>query len=180
MLGNVCYHCNSNLFATSTPEMTVELQTYYRSLQAGDADLLLAELPALLGGHWTAQALQADSPTGYQRRVLVLANTLELIAFAEFQNVVDECQLFNIAVLTKWQERGFGRQLLDAVLAEARHHKLQQCVLEVRESNSAARNLYQKAGFVAVGRRKDYYSALPGTGALANSREAAILYSLAL
>jgi [ribosomal protein S18]-alanine N-acetyltransferase len=160
--------------------MIIDLKAQYRSVQAEDAECLLAELPGLLGGQWTAAALQADSPAGCQRRVLVCSSTQEPIAFAEFQNVVDECQLFNIAVLAKWQVRGFGRQLLEAVLAEARSHKLQQCVLEVRESNSAARNLYQKAGFAIVGRRKDYYSALPSAGALANSREAAILYSLVL
>jgi ribosomal-protein-alanine N-acetyltransferase len=30
--------------------------------------------------------------------------------------------------------------------------------LEVREGNAAARNLYQKLGFVEVGRRRAYYS----------------------
>jgi ribosomal-protein-alanine N-acetyltransferase len=39
--------------------------------------------------------------------------------------------------------------------------------LEVRESNSAARTLYEKAGFEATGLRKSYY---------ANPVEDAVLY----
>ncbi len=105
-------------------------------------------------------------------RVLQLAEEPAPLAFAEFLPVVDECQLYNIAVLPKWQRHGLGRMLLQRVLGEAREAGLQQCVLEVRESNAAARALYGSAGFTVSGRRKDYYPPLPP----ATTREAALLY----
>lgn len=127
-------------------------------------------LPGVLSGDWREESLRNMQAAGHQLRVLVRDATP--VAFAEFQWVVDECQLFNIAVLPDWQRRGLGLQLLTALLRESRQQRMHSCVLEVRESNLAARALYHKAGFNVTGRRPDYYPPITTTGA----REAAVLY----
>jgi ribosomal-protein-alanine N-acetyltransferase len=47
--------------------------------------------------------------------------------------------------------------LLEGFLRLARARRGTNVFLEVRKSNQAARLLYEKAGFVEAGRRKDYY-----------------------
>ena len=89
---------------------------------------------------------------------------------------MDECQLYNIAVLPRWQRVGCGRRLLQALLDEVKAAGVIGCVLEVRESNAAARALYQALGFVESGKRKAYYPPLPGLPPI-SEREAAVLYS---
>lgn len=148
---------------------------HYGALQTQQVTALSLALPSLLSGDWSVEALHALHASNHALRILS-SSTGAVIGFAEYQAVVDECQLFNIAVLPQWQQQGYGAILLQAVLAEARTLGLAQCVLEVREHNVAARRLYEKSGFAAVGKRKDYYPPLQSNAL----REAAILYSLSL
>jgi ribosomal-protein-alanine N-acetyltransferase len=139
-----------------------------------DYATLSERLPALLPGDWSMTALEA-SP--YQQRVLVSRDDMaQVLGFAEYYHVLDECHLLDIAIWPELQSRGLGRHLLEAVLEEARHDGCTQCLLELRRSNVAARALYQRLGFIEVGSRRDYYPPLETGGA----REDALLYSLDL
>jgi ribosomal-protein-alanine N-acetyltransferase len=53
--------------------------------------------------------------------------------------------------------QGVGRRLLDAVLSAVRRDGAVEIWLEVRQSNAAARALYERAGFTEVGLRRRYY-----------------------
>lgn len=152
-------------------------QWYCRALQASDIPVLQAELPALLGGSWSAAVLTALLEAGSSRCcVLAAAGDSAPLAFAEYQVVLDECELLNLAVLPHCQRRGLGRALLQQVLEMARAQGCSRCLLEFRRSNAAARALYEAAGFVQVGVRKAYYPALGGAG----PREDALLYTCEL
>ena len=80
-----------------------------------------------------------------------------LVGFAIAWYVMDEGELANLAVDPKTRRQGIGQALLDAVTTDALGRRTSELYLEVRESNSAARQLYQAAGFEQVGRRKRYY-----------------------
>ena len=71
--------------------------------------------------------------------------------------VADEGEIANLAVQPGQRRRGVGRALLDAVLTDAASRGTSTLYLEVRESNTAARELYGSRDFVEVGRRKRYY-----------------------
>ena len=77
--------------------------------------------------------------------------------YAELQFVLDEGYFGNLAVCAEQRGRGIGSALMDAMRTEAGKLSLAFLTLEVRESNEAARRLYEKAGFAVVGRRKKYY-----------------------
>ena len=55
------------------------------------------------------------------------------------------------------RRRGLGKRLLSEFLDLARARSAEAVFLEVRESNLAARRLYEKCAFLESGRRKDYY-----------------------
>lgn len=63
-----------------------------------------------------------------------------------------EGEVYRVAVLPEFRQRGIGERLLCAFLVD-----VPVCFLEVRESNLAARALYEKQGFTLVGVRKKYY-----------------------
>lgn len=73
-----------------------------------------------------------------------------------------ECQILNIGVAPEQQRCGYGRQLLEHLFNFLKTHPVKQILLEVRESNQAARSLYEKMGFQQVGLRKNYYPAVNG------------------
>jgi ribosomal-protein-alanine N-acetyltransferase len=72
----------------------------------------------------------------------------------------DECELESIVVAETSQRRGFGRKLIGALIVteSVRERNVTRIFLEVRESNAAARALYQNCGFAISGRRASYYS----------------------
>jgi ribosomal-protein-alanine acetyltransferase len=93
-----------------------------------------------------------------------------LAGFLVARHVEREWELENIVVGSEFRGRGVGRQLIDALLSRVRATNGSAVFLEVRESNEAARKLYEKAGFREIGRRKLYYS-LPAEDAVLYSRE---------
>ena len=80
-----------------------------------------------------------------------------LLAYAGFWQVLDEADINNVAVAAAQRGRGYGRQLLQAVLARALNLGCKRLTLEVRPSNAPALALYQSLGFVVCGRRSGYY-----------------------
>lgn len=81
-----------------------------------------------------------------------------LLGYAVLSTVLDEGNLDNIAVAPEARRNGVADALLSALTAFGREH-LTCLMLEVRSSNAPAIALYEKHGFAAVGRRKNYYDA---------------------
>ena len=81
----------------------------------------------------------------------------KVLGFATFQRLVDEAELWNLAVDPEHQHQGVGKALLE----DARKRLLQlgakRIFLEVRPSNKSALGLYYSVGFGLHSQRKDYY-----------------------
>jgi ribosomal-protein-alanine N-acetyltransferase len=119
--------------------------------------------------HWTeAQYRQAFQRERMARLVLV-ADASEPVAsgsdagdgvlgFLVARHLAPEWELENIVVAPSARRQGHGNRLLNALLAAARETHNASVFLEVRESNAAARSLYERAGFEQTGRRKSYYT----------------------
>jgi ribosomal-protein-alanine N-acetyltransferase len=73
-----------------------------------------------------------------------------------------ESHLLNVCVHPDYQGHGFGRILVEHLLERAREGKASTIFLEVRPSNEAACELYDKLGFNEVGIRENYYPAYIG------------------
>src|SRR5262245_49125202 len=67
--------------------------------------------------------------------------------YAVLSTGAGEAHLLNLTIAVPWQRRGYGRQLLAYVLERMRAMKLSAVFLEVRVSNTAARELYARSGF---------------------------------
>jgi ribosomal-protein-alanine N-acetyltransferase len=90
---------------------------------------------------------------------LVAEHDGAVVGYAVSWFVMDEAELANLAVATEARGRGIGGVLLDAAIDAARAEGCAAMHLEVRESNAAARALYESRGFEQVGRRRRYYRA---------------------
>jgi ribosomal-protein-alanine N-acetyltransferase len=71
--------------------------------------------------------------------------------------MADEAEIADVAVARAVRRRGVGRALLERMIADVMDEGVRSLYLEVRESNVAARALYDSLGFVPVGRRRGYY-----------------------
>ena len=79
-------------------------------------------------------------------------------------------ELIDLVVAPSARRLGIGRAILEQSSSSLVNQGFRTMELEVRVSNSAARALYKKAGFVRTGRRRNYYPSESG-------REDAILMS---
>lgn len=74
-------------------------------------------------------------------------------AFICFERVLDEGQIISVAVHPDSRRKGFASALLERI----KEDDISLFTLEVRSDNTPALSLYEKHGFSAVGRRKNYY-----------------------
>lgn len=81
----------------------------------------------------------------------------EILGYGGVWHVLDEGQITNIAVKKAYRGQGVGTMLLNKITDYAKAQDLSKIELEVRVSNAAAIALYEKFGFLPVGKRKCYY-----------------------
>lgn len=128
----------------------------------------LADIPAMIAlaahiaiaAQWTEfeyqnMILQVGNVT---RHCLVLEEEGRVQAFLVARELKEEWEIENIAVAGMARRRGLGMRLLGEAFDMARSRGARSIFLEVRESNQAARALYEKCKFFEIGRRKGYYS----------------------
>lgn len=80
-----------------------------------------------------------------------------LLGFAGAWFMVDQLHIVTVAVNPPAQGRGIGHRLLLACYDLATEAELGSIVLEVRESNARAQQLYEHFGFRTSGRQVGYY-----------------------
>jgi ribosomal-protein-alanine N-acetyltransferase len=111
---------------------------------------------AALGGLWSEEqwATELAEPS---RPCLGLWQGEELQALACGWLILDELHITVVAVDPRHRRRGRGRQVLQALLTEARGRGALRATLEVGADNPAARGLYAALGFREAGIRRGYY-----------------------
>jgi len=139
-----------------------------RKVRAEDAPRLAAIDAETNPSPWSASAFRDSLKS--TRGLVLCGDDAEVLGFVVYTAVAGACEILELAVTVPARQRGVGRRLLDAAIAEAVSEGARRCILEVRESNVAARALYAGAGFLIDGRRKAYYRTAEG-------REDALLMS---
>ncbi len=88
----------------------------------------------------------------------ILDSSARILGFLVASQVQSDWELENIVVDPSAARHGLATQLLSELCSRAAAAAGNVIFLEVRASNSAARSLYEKRGFVPAGIRKNYYS----------------------
>jgi [ribosomal protein S18]-alanine N-acetyltransferase len=122
---------------------------------------------------WSRGNFVDSLAAGYLAEVM-LGPAGEVIAYQVAMQGVDEVHLLNLTVAPTHWGQGLGRHLLDRLAHHARRAAAAAVWLEVRQSNTRARRIYERYGFVQVGVRRGYYPGPQG------SREDAVVMSLHL
>ena len=94
----------------------------------------------------------------------------DLVGYVVALVMADEGEIADVAVAPAARRRGVARRLLERMTAEVMEAGVRALYLEVRESNAAARALYESLRFEQVGRRRGYYQH-PSEDALLLRRE---------
>ncbi len=153
-----------------------------RSAALNDVSAILAiERSAPSAAHWTSEQYAELIGSGV---VLVSEEAVsektvseeavadeagQISGFICAKPVAGEWEIENVVVAAKFLRHGIANELLRKLIQRAESEAASAILLEVRESNLPARQLYEKHRFREVGRRRGYYKDPP---------EDAILYAL--
>ena len=88
---------------------------------------------------------------------LVAAEDDLVLGYVGSQTVMDESDMMNLAVLPQYRRQGIGEKLVVSLMEQLKNRGSVSLTLEVRVSNDRAISLYEKMGFLQVGRRPNYY-----------------------
>lgn len=88
---------------------------------------------------------------------LVAVDDGEVLGYVGMWTVLGEGDITNVAVKESARRKGIGELLISELISAGRMAKTDIFFLEVRESNEAARRLYEKQGFLQIGIRKNFY-----------------------
>ena len=93
---------------------------------------------------------------------LVLVHDDRPVGYGILSVAAGEAHVLNLCIDPAHRARGYGEQLLDAMLRISRGAGVREIFLEVRPSNETAIRLYRKKGFHQIASRPSYYQATHG------------------
>lgn len=84
----------------------------------------------------------------------------EVCGIGSMYCIAGEGQIMNIAVSEKYRRRGIAEKVMNFLNTEAVKRNCEIITLEVAEDNVSANSLYEKCGYIPVGRRKGFYGGI--------------------
>jgi ribosomal-protein-alanine N-acetyltransferase len=137
--------------------LSSSLETHYGcSLGATDLDEILVIEDEVYSHPWTRGNFLDSFASPYEA-LGIRAQNGTLIAYFLLMPILEELHLLTFAVNPSYQGQGYAKILLEQMVALAKAKNYSSIMLEVRISNLRAKHIYQRFGFVEIGRRKGYY-----------------------
>ncbi|MEA4826473.1 MAG: ribosomal protein S18-alanine N-acetyltransferase [Clostridium sp.] len=112
---------------------------------------------------WSLESLKNELKNKFTRYIVVKKDDI-VIGYAGIWIIIDEAHITNIAVDPDFRGIGAGNVLIENIIDICKELEIPSITLEVRETNTVAKNLYKKYGFIEEGIRKNYYE--DGTNAV--------------
>jgi ribosomal-protein-alanine N-acetyltransferase len=142
------------------------LKTHSTPLRLSTRRATVADIPGMMeleehaasAAHWSTEqyrtAFLSEAPL---RMALIVSAEAGVQGFIIGRMLNDELEIENLVIADPTRRRGLGTQLVGEFLDQACAQGAKSVFLEVRESNLAARRLYEKCAFTEIGRRNRYY-----------------------
>lgn len=105
---------------------------------------------------WSAHSFE-DAAMTKENIYLVCECNGVIAGYCGLWTVFGEGNITNMAVDKEYRKKGIGEALMKEMEKRGRQKDVDIFFLEVRQSNAAARRLYDKMGYKEIGTRKRFY-----------------------
>jgi len=139
-----------------------------RRMRAQDVESVLEIERRNFRDPWTRRAFLSEIEAEPVSQPLVVEYDSKIIGYAVPWYVADELQIVNLAIHEDFRRRGLAKQLIAHLCEIASQKNCKVAHLEVRHTNTAARQLYESLGFKTTTVRRDYHG--PAEDALLMSK----------
>jgi ribosomal-protein-alanine N-acetyltransferase len=104
---------------------------------------------------WSRDSFEFDLKNNPYSVPLILEDEQKIVGYAIIWKIYEEFHIANLAIQPEKQGKKLGTYLLKEILNM--HQDCAYAILEVRESNKRAIQLYKKFGFRTIMKRTRYY-----------------------
>jgi ribosomal-protein-alanine N-acetyltransferase len=160
----------------SVNAMTVPASNHWKIRMAAleNLDVLVALEVASFSVPWSKKSFEAELRGNQFSRILMITHSeygleVQAIGYICVWMVFEEIRFLNLAIHPEFRRRGLATRLISEAIRLGWEEGCCRGMLEVRESNHAAKKLYESFHFQAYATRKSYYT---------NPTEDAILMTL--
>lgn len=136
------------------------MSVWLRPMRWWDVDAVLPIEAEVFAGDppWTAELFWSELAGVPDTRWYVVAeDTGDVCGYAGLLFSDEAADVQTLAVAPRYQRRGIGRMLLEALIAQAQTRRARELLLDVRAGNEPALALYARYGFERLARRRGYY-----------------------
>lgn len=131
----------------------------YRKMTLEDIDQVLLIEEEAFAHPWTREAFEHEMTTNlYSYYLVAEIEEKDIVGYCGMWIVMDESHITNVAVAERMRGHRIGEGLMREAIRIVKSQKGVLMTLEVRVSNTIAKNLYYKLGFQDGGIRKNYYT----------------------
>lgn len=131
-----------------------------RKMEIKDADSVYRIENQAFFEPWSKKSLIKDLVSNSFLSHYVYEYEGRIVGFYIASHVLDEVEIFTIAVDSAYRNMGIGKAMLDHLIDISKKRNDKEIYLEVSTKNIAAINLYRKFDFKIIGIRKNYYQKL--------------------
>jgi len=109
---------------------------------------------------WTRENIEIELSKPYSSFLVYTDDETdsEIAGYIVYWMMFDECQILTLGVDISYRGIGVAQKLVRQAVQQAVAKNVKKVLLDVRKSNLAAIQLYQKLGFVIIHVRKSFYS----------------------
>jgi len=117
------------------------------------------ELEALIhpNHHWSKDSFYNEQANNLASYYCIRTEDRTLAGFGGIWKIIDEAHITTLGIHPDFRRRNLAKALIVRIVEECYENMIKYITLEVRESNQAAINLYEKFLFSSIGVRKKYY-----------------------
>lgn len=146
-----------------------EAEIIVRELKVEDSAAVAEMEQQIFSDPWSEKSVME---TVQQKRSVCFAaeKAGHILGYLLVYHAADEAEIARIAVQKEARRQGAAGKLMQALEHYCEEHKMEKLLLDVRESNEAARSFYTKNGFVEDGIRQGFYTN-PSEDAVLMSRQ---------
>lgn len=142
--------------AINSPSFPVEI----REMREKDLEQVICIEHEIFLFPWSIGNFSDSIKSGYHCRVLVQPGTDVVMGYGILMIGPDEAHVLTLGIGFSWQNQGLGRKMLLHLIELSGKYQAKFVLLDVRESNTGAANLYRRLGFQQIAVRKGYYPAM--------------------
>lgn len=127
-----------------------------RNMSAADIDKVVGLDNRAFSKPWNEQSFKDEICKDYAYYFVAQTDN-KIIGYIGIWCIYETAELIRVAVLPEFQGQGIAGGLIQMATDCAKSNGCERMILEVRDTNIAARRLYERVGFKKISIRRGYY-----------------------